>query len=217
MKPNERESISGAVSRAGINLSVTANDRIFSVHLSDPSSEVADELVQSFVLGFCGQIAIEIAHETDADGNIVQIVAVNVASTELAIPPISNFDLAVSRRCTVSDHEMVGQSIGHSADMTMVVIEDAGVTLARPAVVNDNIFPAITADARVINCSSDRGRQVLPMHAVPAALGLYEVLLLFRSGFLNNDRISIVMFAEKEPMMLLFRSCRGCLHSGGRR
>src|SRR6516225_900538 len=206
MKPNERESICGAVSRAGINLSVTANDRIFSVHLSDPSSEVADELVQSFVLGFCGQIAIEIAHKTDADGNIVQIVAVNVPSTELPIPPISNFDLAVSRRCTVSDHEMVGQSVRHSANMTMVVVEDARVTLARPAVVNDDIFPAIAGDACVINCFSNRWREVLPMHARFATWGLYEVLLLFRSGFLNNDRISIVMFAEEGPMVPLFWS-----------
>ena len=213
MKPNERESISGAVSRAGINLSVTANDRIFSVHLSDPSSEVADELVQSFVLGFCGQIAIEIAHETDADGNIVQIVAVNVASTELAIPPISNFDLAVSRRCTVSDHEMVSQSVWHSANMTMVVVENARVTLARPAVMNDDIFPSIAGNARVIDSFSNRGRQVLPMHAALAAWGLYEVLLLCSAGFLNDDRIFIVMSAKKGPMVLFLWSCRGGLQS----
>ena len=71
MKPSKRESISRAVGRAWINLFVTANDRILSVYLSDPSSEIADLLVQSFVFGFCRQIAIEIAHKTDANGNIV--------------------------------------------------------------------------------------------------------------------------------------------------
>ena len=96
----------------------------------------------------------------------------------------------------------------------MVVVEDAGVTLARPAVVNDDIFPAIAGNARVIDCFSNRRRQVLPMDGAFAAWGLYEVLLLFRSGFLNNDRTSFVMFAEREPMVFLFRSRRGGLHPG---
>src|SRR6516225_6433561 len=112
---------------------------------------------------------------------------------------------------------MVSQSIRHFANMTMVVVEDAGVTLARPAVVNDDIFPAIAGDARVIDCFSNGRREVLPIHAATAAWGLYDVLLFFRSGFLNNDRISFVMFAKKGPMVLLFRSRRGCLHSGDRR
>ena len=99
----------------------------------------------------------------------------------------------------------------------MVVVENARVTLARPAVVNDDIFPAIAGDARVIDSFSNRRRQVPPMHAAFATRSLYEVLLLFCSGFLNNDRLSIVMFAEKEPMVLLFRSRRGGLHSGDRR
>src|SRR5262245_10726042 len=102
---------------------------------------------------------------------------------------------------------MVGQSIGHSANTTVVVVKDAGVTLARPAVVNDDIFPAISGDTRVVYGFSNRRRQVLPMHAASAPRGLYEVLFLFRSGFLNDDRISLVMFAEKEPMMLPFRCC----------
>lgn len=75
---------------------MTANSGIPAVHLADTSPKIADELVEGFVFGFCGQIAIEIAYQTDADRNIVQIVAVNMATAELAKPAIPNFDLAVS-------------------------------------------------------------------------------------------------------------------------
>ncbi len=134
---------------------MTTNDRILAVNLADTSPEIADQLVQGFVLGFCGQIAIEIADEADADGNIVQIVAMNMASVELANPAISDFDLTVSRRRAISDHEMVSQSIWHFADMPMVVVKDARITLARTAVMNDNVLPAIARHARVIDSPSN--------------------------------------------------------------
>src|SRR5215471_10327641 len=94
VKPIQREPVSRTVGRPRIDFFVTTHNRIPAVDLANTSPEIADQLVQGFVLGFCGQIAIEIAHQADADRNIVQIVAMDVAAAELTNPAIPDFDLA---------------------------------------------------------------------------------------------------------------------------
>ena len=91
-----------------------------------------------------------------------------MAAVDLAIPSIADFNLTVSRRRAVSDYEMVRQSIWHFANVTMVVVKDSCVALARPAVMNDDIFPAIAGDTRIIDGLSNRRGQVLPANTASA-------------------------------------------------
>ncbi len=87
-------------------------------------------------------IAIEIANQTNPERNIIQVIAVDVAAIDLAAPTIAHFNLTVTCRCSVADDEMIGKSISHVADMSMVVIKRARVALSRPAVVHHNHLPA---------------------------------------------------------------------------
>jgi hypothetical protein len=87
-------------------------------------------------------VAIEIAHQTNAERNVVQIVAVHVAAVDLAPPTITHFDLAIPGRRSVPNHEMVRKPVLHAADMPMIIIENARVTLSRAAIMHDNELPA---------------------------------------------------------------------------
>src|SRR5262249_44228468 len=95
----------------------------------------------------------------------------------------------------------------HLANFPMVVVEDARITLACTAVMNDNVLPAIARHARIVDGLSNRRCEVLPVNVASAARGRHKVFLFFRAGFLNYDRIVFVML-KKEPPMLLFLSNR---------
>ena len=60
----------------------------------------------------------------------------------LAAPAIAHFDLAVSSGCSIPDHEMIGETILHTAHMPVVIIEHSRVSLPRTAVVHHNELPA---------------------------------------------------------------------------
>lgn len=61
---------------------------------------------------------------------------------DLAAPAIAYFDLAVPRGCSIPNDEMIGETILHPADMPMVIIEDAGVSLPRAAIMHHDELPA---------------------------------------------------------------------------
>lgn len=67
-----------------------------SVDFADSLSKIPDQLVQGVVLRSGGEIAIEIADQTDAEGDVIEIVAVDVSAGELDHPPIPNLDLAIT-------------------------------------------------------------------------------------------------------------------------
>ncbi len=95
---------------------------------------------------------------------------------------------------------MVGKTVWHPAHIAVVVVEDASVALAGPAVVNDDVFPSVAGDPGVVNRLADRRREVLPADT-SAAGGRHQVLFRFGTGFLDNDRIVIVLFAEEKPVV----------------
>ena len=68
---------------------------------------------------------------------------------------------------------------------------------------HNNVFPSIAGDSRVVNSLADLWRKVLPVHTSRSG-GLDEVFLCFGAGFLDNDRVIIVLFAKEEPVPLLF-------------
>lgn len=111
-------------------------------------AEIADEFFARIELRARWLVAIEIAYQTNAERNIVQIIAVNVAPVDLAPPAISYLDLTVAGRCSVADHEMVCQPILHPANMLVIIIKDACIALPCAAVVHHNELPATPFDRR---------------------------------------------------------------------
>ena len=59
-------------------------------------SQIADEFLTSVELRACWLIPIEIAYQTNAERDIVEIIAVHVAAIDLTPPAIPNFDLPIS-------------------------------------------------------------------------------------------------------------------------
>ena len=105
-------------------------------------AQVTDEFFARVELRARWLVAIEIAYQTNAERNVVQIIAVHVAAVDLTPPAIAHFDLAVAGGCSVADHEVVGKTILHPADMPMIIIKNARVPLPRAAVVHHDELPA---------------------------------------------------------------------------
>ena len=86
---------------------------------------------------------------------LFEVIAVNVAAVDLPAPAVADFDLAVAGGGAVADDEMVGEPIPHSANMPVVIIENAGVALPGAAVVHDNELPAAAHHRRAIDFAAD--------------------------------------------------------------
>jgi hypothetical protein len=67
---------------------------------------------------------------------------VNVAAVDLTPPTIAYFNLTVACGCSIADHEVVRKTILHPADVPMIIIKSARVTLSRAAIMHDNELPA---------------------------------------------------------------------------
>jgi hypothetical protein len=105
-------------------------------------SQVTDKFFARVELRARWLIAIKIAYQTNAERNVVQIIAMHMAAVDLATPAIAYFDLPVTCRCSVSDDEVIGQTVLHPADMPMIIIEHARVSLPCAAIVNHDKLPA---------------------------------------------------------------------------
>jgi hypothetical protein len=151
MQPIEWKTISGAIGGTRVYLFVTQHNRVAAVDFADPLSKISNQFVQGFVLSSRGEIAIEITHQANAERNVIEIVAVDVSACELNYPTIADFDLPVSARGPVTNDEMIGKAVRHSPDVPMIVVEDPGIALPSPAVVDHDILPAVPGDARFID------------------------------------------------------------------
>ena len=111
------------------------------VDLAATFSQVADEFFARIELRSRWLVAVEIADQTNAERNIVQIIAVHVAAVDLTSPAIAYFDLTVAGGSSVADHEMVCQPVLHPANMSVIIIKDARVSLPCAAVMDNNELP----------------------------------------------------------------------------
>ena len=96
MEPVERKAVSRAIGGARIYFFVASDDRIFSIHFADPAPEIADQLIERLIFRFSREVSIEIPHQADADGDIIEIIAVNVSAVQLPDPTVADLDLTVS-------------------------------------------------------------------------------------------------------------------------
>ena len=113
-----------------------------SVDLAAAFSQIADEFFTRFELRARWLVAIKVAYQTNAERNVVQIIAVHMAAVDLAPPTIAHFDLAITSRCSVADDKVICKAILHPPDMPMVIINHARVSLPRAAIMHDNKLPA---------------------------------------------------------------------------
>lgn len=60
-------------------------------------SQVANEFLARVELCACRLVPVEIAYQTNAERDVVQIIAVHVAAVDLTAPTVADFDLAVAR------------------------------------------------------------------------------------------------------------------------
>ena len=76
----------------------------------------------------------------------------HMTAVDLPPPAIAHFYLAVPGRCSVANHEMISEAVLHSAHMPMVIIEDARVSLPRPAIVDNDELPTSSFHRRAADC-----------------------------------------------------------------
>ena len=96
VEPVEWKAVSRAIGGARIYFFMSAYDRIFSVHFADPAPEITDQLIERLIFRFSREVPIEIPHQADADGDIIEIIAVNVSAVQLPDPTVADLDLTVS-------------------------------------------------------------------------------------------------------------------------
>ena len=112
------------------------------------------------ILGGC--VAVEIAHETDAERDVVQVVARDMAAVDLSGPAASDFDFSIARGISIADDEVVGEAILHFANASVVDIKNPRVSLACATIMNDDVFPASALDFGIIDGLPKRGGKVAP-------------------------------------------------------
>jgi hypothetical protein len=146
---------------------VWPDNDVVSRDLAAALPQVTDQFFARFELCSRGLVAIEIAHQTDAERDVVQVIAVDMAAVDLAAPTVSHFDLAVASRCPVANHEVISEPVLHSPDMSMIIIEYPRVALARATVMNHNKLPTAPLDRRPADLFDDRSREIAITFARP--------------------------------------------------
>jgi hypothetical protein len=128
-----------------------AHNRVMRINFPATFSQISDQLFAGFELAARWLIAIEIAHQANAERNVVQVIAVHMSAVDLTPPAIAHFDLAIAGRGAVADDEVIGESVSHSADVPVVIIEDPGAALSCPAVVHNDELPTTAQDQGAID------------------------------------------------------------------
>src|SRR6476661_8082776 len=76
-------------------------------------------------------------------------------AVDLPSPAVADFDFSVTRGSAVADYKMIGQAIPHPANVAVVIVEDAGITLPGAAVVNNDELPALAQHGGAIDLRPD--------------------------------------------------------------
>lgn len=90
-----------------------------------------------------------------------------MATVDLAAPAVSHFDLAVAGRSPIANDEVISKPVLHPPDMSMVIIEDSRVALARAAIMDNNKLPTAPLDRRSADLFDDRSREIAITFARP--------------------------------------------------
>ena len=134
------------------------HDGVVIVDLAAALPQVADEFLAALELRARRLVAIEIADQTNAERDVIQVITMHMPAVDLPAPAIAHFNLAVSRGRSVSDHKMIGETILHSAHVPVIIIEDTRVPLPCAAIMHDNELPATPFHRRASDRFNDGPR-----------------------------------------------------------
>ena len=81
------------------------------VDLSATIAQIADQFFARLQLRARWLVAVEIADETNAERDVVEVIAVHMAAVDLAPPAIADFDFAIAGGGSVADDEMVREPV----------------------------------------------------------------------------------------------------------
>ena len=159
-EPEIGEAVPGAVGGFWIDVFVCFHDGFAAFDAAHAASQIFEQLGEGIDLRLGGGVPIEVAHQTDADGDVVEIIAGNMAAIDLSPPAVADFNLSVARGTAVANDEMVGQTVLHFSHVLVVVIERLGIALPRAAVVNDDVFPTAARDFGAVNLLPDHSCEI---------------------------------------------------------
>jgi hypothetical protein len=137
------------------------DDGIMAIDLSAALPQIPDQFFAGLELPARRLIPVEVADQANAKGDVIQVIAVDMAAVNLAAPAIANFDFAVSGGSSIPDDEMISKAVLHAADVAVVIIKNPRAPLPSPAVVHNNELPAAPHDWRAIDLSADCARKVM--------------------------------------------------------
>lgn len=162
---------------------------MFPFDFSHAATQINDELIESGELGFGREIAIEVTDKTNADGDIIEVIAGHMTAIDLPRPARTYFDFAVAGGSAIADHKMISESVLHLAYPAMIDVENPGIALPGAAVVNDDIFPTTLLDLCLVDSSAHRRREVTPAFkpAAGAFRGGLQALVVLQAGFFDQN------------------------------
>lgn len=134
-----------------------SDQRLPAFNLSDTIAQIAYQFVERAKLGLGWLVTIEVADQTDSNGDVVEVITRHVSAVKLSRPARTDFNLAVAGGSAIADDKMVGKSVLHLAHAAMISVEDASVSLPGSAVVNDDVLPPAFLHSCPVNRSAHSG------------------------------------------------------------
>ena len=190
MEPGVGEVIARAVRGPArrVDFPVSFDDGPFVVKFAHALAEIADEFVEGIQLFLSGLALVEVADQTDADGDVVQIVAMDVAAVDLFAPAGADFDFTIPGGRAVADDKLIGEAVLHLADIGVIVVKSLGIALPRSAVVDDQIAPAGFLDGSAVDLFANGLWQIFPAGKPTEEGGWLEAALGVEPRFFDDQR-----------------------------
>lgn len=171
------------------------NGIVLSVVFPDAFSEVIDQFLQCFVLRSGWLFPIEISDQTNTEGDIIQVITVHMPAVDLPGPATSHLDFAISGGTSVPDHKMIRQTISHLSCIAMVEIKNLRIPLGRPAVMHDNVTPAVPFHRSTVDGLEYRPGKIFVSRApkskptfLPTLRWRFQTTLFFQTRLLDSNR-----------------------------
>jgi hypothetical protein len=161
-EPGIGKGVAGTIGRPlrWIHFAMGAHDCVMRFNFPAAFSQIINQFFAGFELAVSRLIAIEIAHQTNPERDVIQVIAVHMSAVDLTPPAIAHFNLAIAGGCPVSDDKMISESVAHPPDAPVIIIENPGAALSGTAVVHNNELPAMAHDWWAIDFAPDRPRKV---------------------------------------------------------
>jgi hypothetical protein len=114
--------------------------------------QVIHQFLKSQHLFQRGPRLFEVPNETDANPDLVDLLAMNVAALDLPEPARANFNFSIAGINSVADHKVIRQAVLHPT-LPMRTTVDGGIALSNGAVMRHNPLPPARANTKPVRHS----------------------------------------------------------------